>query len=128
MVRLESLKKSGQFKKVLKEKKFHTNYFSIYASKNFFDPTLKNNLLISFVMKKKKGNEEHKNYKYHEKYNEKLQTQMKKRKWKYRPHTINIMPRPVGLRHSASPIWWQFAQAKVKLARISGDGHSMREK
>ncbi len=56
MVRLESLKKSGQFKKVLKEKKFHTNYFSIYASKNFFDPKIKNNLLISFVMKKKIGN------------------------------------------------------------------------
>ena len=56
MVRLESLKKGGQFKKVLKEKKFHTNYFSIYASKNFFDPKIKNNLLISFVMKKKIGN------------------------------------------------------------------------
>ena len=56
MVRLESLKKSSQFKKVLKEKKFHTNYFSIYASKNFFDPKIKNNLLISFVMKKKIGN------------------------------------------------------------------------
>ena len=56
MVRLESLKKSNQFKKVLKEKKFHTDYFSIYASKNFFDPKIKNSLLISFVMKKKIGN------------------------------------------------------------------------
>ena len=56
MVKLESLKKSYQFKKALKEKKFHTNYFSIYASKNFFDPKIKNNLLISFVMKKKIGN------------------------------------------------------------------------
>ena len=56
MVRLESLKKSSQFKKVLKEKKIHTDYFSIFATKNFFLPKHKGNLLISFVMKKKIGN------------------------------------------------------------------------
>ena len=56
MVRLESLKKSSQFKKVLKEKKIHTDYFSIFATKNFFLPKHKANLLISFVMKKKIGN------------------------------------------------------------------------
>ena len=56
MVRLESLKKSNQFRKVLKEKKIHTEYFSIFASKNFFKPKYKSNLLISFVMKKKIGN------------------------------------------------------------------------
>ena len=56
MVRLESLKKSSQFKKVLKEKKIHTDYFSIFATKNFFLPRHKGNLLISFVMKKKIGN------------------------------------------------------------------------
>ena len=56
MVKLESLKKSNQFKKTLKEKKVHTNYFSIFAAKNFFKPKLKANLLISFVMKKKIGN------------------------------------------------------------------------
>ena len=53
MVKLESLKKSNQFKKTLKEKKVHTDYFSIFAAKNFFKPNHKNNLLISFVMKKK---------------------------------------------------------------------------
>ena len=56
MVRLESLKKSNQFKKALKEKKAHTEYFSIFAEKNFYKPKFKNNLLISFVMKKKIGN------------------------------------------------------------------------
>ena len=56
MVRLESLKKSNQFKKVLKEKKIHTEYFSIFAAKNFFKPKYKANLIISFVMKKKIGN------------------------------------------------------------------------
>ena len=56
MVKLESLKKSNQFVKVLKEKRFHSNYFSIFATKNFYKPTFKNNLLISFVMKKKIGN------------------------------------------------------------------------
>ena len=53
---LESLKKSNQFKKALKEKKIHTDYFSIFAAKNFFLPKHKANLLISFVMKKKIGN------------------------------------------------------------------------
>ena len=56
MVKLESLKKSYQFRKVLKEKKIHTEYFSIFAAKNFFKPKYKSNILISFVMKKKIGN------------------------------------------------------------------------
>ena len=56
MVKLESLKKSNQFRKALKEKKVHTEYYSIFAAKNFFKPNHKSNLLISFVMKKKIGN------------------------------------------------------------------------
>ena len=56
MVKLESLKKSDQFKKALKEKKVHTDYFSIFAARNFILPKYKTNLLISFVMKKKIGN------------------------------------------------------------------------
>ena len=56
MVKLESLKKSNQFKKVLKEKKVHTNFFSIFAARNFHKPKHKTNLLISFVMKRKIGN------------------------------------------------------------------------
>ena len=56
MVKLESLKKSNQFRKTLKEKKIHTDYFSIFAAKNFFKAKHKANLLISFVMKKKIGN------------------------------------------------------------------------
>ena len=55
MVRLESLKKSNHFKKALKEKKIHTDFFSIFAAKNFIK-TDKSNLIISFVMKKKIGN------------------------------------------------------------------------
>jgi len=56
MVKLESLKKSNQFKRALKEKKTHTEYFSVFAAKNFFKPKQKSNLIISFVMKKKIGN------------------------------------------------------------------------
>ena len=56
MVKLESLKKSIQFKKALNEKKIHTDYFSIFAAKKFFQPKFKANLIISFVMKKKIGN------------------------------------------------------------------------
>ena len=55
MVKLISLKKSNHFRKVLKEKKIHSNYFSIFAAKNFIK-TDKSNLIISFVMKKKIGN------------------------------------------------------------------------
>ena len=54
MVKLESLKKSSQFINVLKEKKTHTEYFSIFAAKNTISK--KNKLLISFVVKKKIGN------------------------------------------------------------------------
>ena len=53
MVTLESLKKSNQFRKALKERKVHTDYFSIFAAKNFYKAKQKANLLISFVMKKK---------------------------------------------------------------------------
>ena len=61
MVKLESLKKSNQFKKVLKEKKIHSEYFSIFAADNFYKPKNKTSLLISFVMKKKIGNAVKKN-------------------------------------------------------------------
>jgi len=43
MVKLESLKKSNQFRKALKEKKVHTDYFSIFAAKNFYKEKLKAN-------------------------------------------------------------------------------------
>ena len=56
MVKLESLKKSNQFKRALKEKKTHTEYFSVFSAKNFIKPKQKSNLIISFVMKKKIGN------------------------------------------------------------------------
>ena len=52
MLKLESLKKSDHFKRVLKGKKIHTDYFSMFAAKNFLK-TDKNNLLVSFVVKKK---------------------------------------------------------------------------
>jgi len=55
MVQLESLKKSEHFRIALKERKFHTDFFSIFAAKNFIK-TKNNNLIISFVMKKKIGN------------------------------------------------------------------------
>ena len=56
MVKLESLKKSYQFKKTLSEKKIHSEFFSIFATKKFYQPKYKTSLLISFVMKKKIGN------------------------------------------------------------------------
>ena len=56
MIRLESLKKNNHFKLALKEKKVHSDFFSIFAAKNFIPKNNKNLLHISFVMKKKIGN------------------------------------------------------------------------
>ena len=56
MIKLESLKKNNHFKIALKEKKIHTDFFSIFAAKNFIPNRNKNLLHISFVMKKKIGN------------------------------------------------------------------------
>ena len=56
MIKLESLKKNDHFKKTLKEKKFHSDFFSIFAAKNFIPTKNKKLLHISFVMKKKIGN------------------------------------------------------------------------
>ena len=55
MPRLESLKKNNHFRLVLREKKIHTDFFSLYAAKNFIKTKGKNTLIISFVMKKKIG-------------------------------------------------------------------------
>ena len=56
MVKLESLKKSYQFKQTLKGKKIYSQFFSIFATKNFYKPKYKEDLIVSFVMKKKIGN------------------------------------------------------------------------
>ena len=56
MIKLESLKKNNHFKLALKDKKVHSDFFSIFATKNFISSKNKSLLHISFVMKKKIGN------------------------------------------------------------------------
>ena len=56
MVKLISLKKSNHFKLALKEKKTHTDFFSIFAAKNFIKNKDNKAIMISFVMKNKIGN------------------------------------------------------------------------
>tara|TARA_B100002051_G_scaffold132962_1_gene126398 strand:+ start:3745 stop:4092 length:348 start_codon:yes stop_codon:yes gene_type:complete len=56
MVKLISLKKSDQFKTILKGNKIHTDFFSVFFSKNIKKSKNKNVLNISFVIKKKIGN------------------------------------------------------------------------
>ena len=55
-MKLESLKKSSHFRKTLKDKKVHSEFFSIFAAKSFYKPKYKEDLIVSFVMKKKIGN------------------------------------------------------------------------
>ena len=54
MIKFQSLKKSQDFIKILKEKKINTKYFTIYFDKSL--NTSNKHLNISFVMKKKIGN------------------------------------------------------------------------
>ena len=55
MIKLENLKSDFQFKRLLSQKKIHTNYFSVYFGKNLTKEN-NNKLNISFIMKKKMGN------------------------------------------------------------------------
>jgi len=54
MIKFQSLKKSKDFIKILKQKKINTKYFTIYFNKNLNNSN--QCLNISFVMKKKIGN------------------------------------------------------------------------
>ena len=55
MIKLKSLNSDFQFRKLLSQKKIHTNYFSIYFGKNLGEEN-NNKLNISFLLKKKVGN------------------------------------------------------------------------
>ena len=55
MIKLKNLKSDFQFKKLLSQKKIHTDYFSVYFGKNLMKQS-DNKLNISFIMKKKVGN------------------------------------------------------------------------
>jgi len=55
MTKLKNLKSDFQFKRLLGQKKIHTDYFSVYFGKNSSKEN-NNKLNISFIMKKKIGN------------------------------------------------------------------------
>ena len=55
MIKLTNLNSGDEFKKLLKLKKIHNNYFTIYFGKIYSGKT-NNNLKISFITKKKIGN------------------------------------------------------------------------
>ena len=58
MIKFKSLNKSSLFLKILKKKKIHSKYFTIYFDKGIYAEKKSSvkNLNISFVMKKKIGN------------------------------------------------------------------------
>ena len=55
MIKLSSLNSDSEFKELLKLKKIHNNYFSIYFGK-IYNNNKEKELKISFVTKKKIGN------------------------------------------------------------------------
>ena len=114
MVRLESLKKSNQFKKVLREKKVHSNYFSIFAAKNFFTPKYKSNLIISFVMKKKIGNAVKRN-KIRRKLKAIVQKLLKKRGAISKDYTYIVFGKPNAYNQKQSVLMSVMEKSFIKL-------------
>ena len=114
MVKLESLKKSNQFKKVLKEKKVHSYYFSIFAAKNFFTPKYKSNLIISFVMKKKIGNAVKRN-KIRRKLKAIVQKLLKKRGAISKDYTYIVFGKPNAYNQKQSVIMSDMEKSFIKL-------------
>ena len=114
MVKLESLKKSNQFKKVLKEKKVHSNYFSIFAAKNFFTPKYKSNLIISFVMKKKIGNAVKRN-KIRRKLKAIVQKLLKKRGAISKDYTYIVFGKPNAYNQKQSVLMSVMEKSFIKL-------------
>ena len=114
MVKLESLKKSNQFKKVLKEKKVHSNYFSIFAAKNFLTPKYKSNLIISFVMKKKIGNAVKRN-KIRRKLKAIVQKLLKKRGAISKDYTYIVFGKPNAYNQKQSVIMSDMEKSFIKL-------------
>ena len=55
MIKLKNLTSNFQFKRLLNQKKIHTDYFSIYFGKSLSEENNKK-LNISFIIKKKVGN------------------------------------------------------------------------
>ena len=55
MIKICSLSSDTEFKKILKQKKIHTDLFIIYFGKTFSNPH-KNEINMSFIIKKKIGN------------------------------------------------------------------------
>ena len=116
MVKLESLKKSNQFKKALKEKKVHTEYYSIFAAKNFYYPKFKGNLLISFVMKKKIGNAVKRN-KIRRKLKAIVQKILKKRGAINRDYTYIVFGKPKAYTEKQSNLMVQMLKSFKLLSR-----------
>ena len=57
MIKFQSLNKNTYFQQILKKENLSNNYFTIYFAKNFIEKNKrKNNLNVSFVVKKKIGN------------------------------------------------------------------------
>ena len=58
MIKFKSLNRSNQFLKILKKRKLHTKYFTIYFDKNSenLKKCINKYLNISFVIKKSNGN------------------------------------------------------------------------
>ena len=57
MIKFQSLNKNIYFQQILKKENLSNNYFTIYFAKNFIEKNKrKNNLNVSFVVKKKIGN------------------------------------------------------------------------
>ena len=116
MVMLETLKESNHFKKVLKQKRVHSEFFSIFAAKNFYKPKYKTNLLISFVMKKKIGNAVKRN-KIKRKLKAIVHKLLKKRGAISRDYTYIVFGKPNAYTEKQSVLMVQMLESFKKLIK-----------
>ena len=99
-----------------KQKRVHSEFFSIFAAKNFYKPKYKTNLLISFVMKKKIGNAVKRN-KIKRKLKAIVHKLLKKRGAISRDYTYIVFGKPNAYTEKQSVLMVQMLESFKKLIK-----------
>ena len=116
MIKLKNLKSDLQFKKLLGQKKIHTDYFSVYFGKNLI--TKKNNKLnISFIIKKKVGNSVMRN-KIKRRLRSAIQKQMKNKKIIDINYSYIIIGKPKSFTEKYSTIYNELGKTFFKIEQM----------
>ena len=116
MIKLSNLNSDDEFKKLLKLKKIHSNYFTVYFGKIYSGETNKN-LKISFVAKKKIGNAVKRN-KIKRKLRSAVQKNLNKNILQKKNYAYLIIARSQAYREKFSIISEQISKTFEKIEKI----------